>query len=256
MPELPEAETIARTLAPHSAGRRVVNLEILSRRATRGQRLPVAGRTIRAVRRHGKAVGFELDRGFLLVRLGMTGRLLWNGQRGPYTRAILALDSGEILFDDVRQFGSLRWSDRPPATPAPDPLEVGDEELRAMLKRRQGRIKPLLLNQAFLAGIGNIYADEILHRAGIHPFAVAARLSENGTRRLHAAMVEVLDEAIACGGSTISDFVDANGRPGHFQRRHRVYGRAGEPCLACGTPIRRIVVAQRGTYYCPRCQKS
>jgi formamidopyrimidine-DNA glycosylase len=256
LPELPEAETIARTLTPHAAGRRVVNVEILARRATRGQRLPVEGRTIRAVRRHGKAVVLELDRGSLVARLGMTGRLLWNGQRGTYTRAILALDRGEILFDDVRQFGSLRWYGRPPAALAPDPLEVDEAEFRAMLKRRKGRIKPLVLNQKFLAGIGNIYADEILHRAGIHPRAVASRLGESRGRRLHAAMVEVLHEAIEAGGSSISDFVNADGKPGSFQKRHRVYGKSGEPCPACGAPIRRIVVAQRGTHYCPRCQKS
>lgn len=213
------------------------------------------GRTIQRVRRYGKAVLLELDRGCLLVQLGMTGKLLWQGERGPYTRAILTIDRGEILFDDVRQFGSLRWCAEPPAHLGPDPLEISRDELRARLERRQGRIKPLFLNQGFLRGIGNIYADEILHRAGIHPRAAASRLGESRVGRLHDAMAQVLTEAIAHGGSSISDYVDADGRAGSFQLLHRVYGKAGEPCPACGAKIRRIVVAQRGTHYCARCQR-
>ena len=125
----------------------------------------------------------------------------------------------------------------------------------ASLRAHRGRVKALLLNQAFIAGLGNIYVDEALFRAGVHPLAQASRVSRPRALGLHAAIVEVLSEAIAAGGSSISDYADAQGRQGGFQRFHRVYGREGEPCPACGTPIRRIVVGQRGTHFCPRCQR-
>ena len=123
------------------------------------------------------------------------------------------------------------------------------------LKARRGRLKPLLLNQSVLAGVGNIYCDEALFRAGLHPLAVAARVSRKRLEKLHAALVEILNEAILAGGSSISDYVDAEGRPGSFQEQHQVYGREGEPCPRCGSPIRRIVVGQRGTHYCAKCQR-
>jgi formamidopyrimidine-DNA glycosylase len=124
-----------------------------------------------------------------------------------------------------------------------------------LLKGRRSSLKPLLLNQHVLSGLGNIYVDEALHRARIHPLAVAARLGKTRMLRLHGAVAEVLAEALAAGGSSISDYVDAEGRRGWFQMEHRVYGREGEPCPACETRIRRIVVAQRGTHFCPRCQR-
>ena len=123
------------------------------------------------------------------------------------------------------------------------------------LGARKTRLKALLLDQSFLRGIGNIYADESLFRARVHPLAIAARLSEQRALRLHEAVLEVLSEAIAKGGSSVSDYVDADGREGAFQFHHRVYQRTGEPCTVCGTPIRRILVAQRGSHYCPRCQR-
>ena len=136
----------------------------------------------------------------------------------------------------------------------PEPLEIALEEFRARL-RRKARIKPLLLNQAFLAGLGNIYVDESLFAAGIHPLASAAKLGPARAAKLHQAIREILTEAIASGGSSISDYVDAEGRRGWFQVRHCVYGREGEPCVRCGAPIKKIVVAQRGTHFCPKCQK-
>ena len=134
-------------------------------------------------------------------------------------------------------------------------LEVPFEEFAAALKRRKTRIKALLLNQTFVRGVGNIYADEALFRAGIHPLAVACRLRGKRPRRLFDAVVAVLTEAIAAGGSSISDYVDAQGRKGFFQLSHRVYQRTGEPCLECKTPIRRVLVAQRSSHFCPKCQK-
>jgi formamidopyrimidine-DNA glycosylase len=188
----------------------------------------------------------------------MTGRLLLGGPVGKHTHAILTLDRGVLLYDDSRQFGCIEFSQEFPARVAklgPEPLEVPFEDFAAALKRRKTRIKALLLNQSFLRGLGNIYADEALFRAGIHPLAVPSRLRRDRARRLHEAISAVLTEAIAAGGSSISDYVDAQGRKGFFQFSHRVYQRTGEPCVTCGTPIRRLLVAQRSSHFCPRCQK-
>ena len=134
-------------------------------------------------------------------------------------------------------------------------MSITAEQLAAMLKPRRSRIKPLLLNQQFLSGLGNIYCDEALFRAGIHPRALASRLSRARIARLHSAIVEVLALAIEKGGSSISDYVDTEGRKGSFQLFHQVYGKQGEPCVRCATPLKRIVVAQRGTHFCPKCQR-
>jgi formamidopyrimidine-DNA glycosylase len=261
VPELPEVETVVRTVAPHLSGRRILSACFDSRHVTPGNRALLAsrleGRSILTVRRRGKFIVIVLDAGTLTIHLGMTGRLLVCGQPSGHTHGVLTLDNGVLLYDDPRQFGKIEWSAGAPRRVAklgPEPLEITFEEFRARLKRR-ARIKPLLLNQAFLAGLGNIYADESLFAAGIHPLAVAARLSAPRAARLHQAIREVLSSAIEAGGSSISDYVDAEGRSGWFQVQHRVYGREGEPCTVCGTPIRKIVVAQRGTHFCPRCQK-
>ncbi|MBV8842923.1 MAG: bifunctional DNA-formamidopyrimidine glycosylase/DNA-(apurinic or apyrimidinic site) lyase [Bryobacterales bacterium] len=258
---MPEVETVVRTVAPRLMGRRIVAANFSSRFVTPGNRAVLAarlaGRRVENVRRRGKFIVIGLDQGTLAVHLGMTGRLLVSGQPGEHTYGVFTLDEGQILYDDPRQFGKIEWSAGPPKRVArlgPEPLEVGLDEFRKRLKRR-ARIKPLLLNQTFLAGLGNIYADESLFRAGIHPLASAARLSAPRAGRLHQAIRETLSEAIALGGSSVSDYVDANGERGWFQVQHRVYGREGEPCRVCGTRIRRIVVAQRGTHFCPKCQR-
>ncbi|MBI5086958.1 MAG: bifunctional DNA-formamidopyrimidine glycosylase/DNA-(apurinic or apyrimidinic site) lyase [Acidobacteria bacterium] len=262
MPELPEVATIVRTLAPHVAGRRIIDARILSPLAAAGRSKALAahltGRLIHALRRRGKFIVFDLDDGVLCVHLRMTGKLLLDAPPGKFTRAILELDSATLLFDDVRQFGRLSWSKALPPNVArlgPEPFDLVPRTFAERLKARRGRVKPLLLNQAFIAGLGNIYVDEALFRAGIHPRAQASHLSKRRAESLHAAVVEVLAEAIAAGGSSISDYVDAQGRSGGFQRFHRVYGRVGEPCPHCASQIRRIVVAQRGTHLCPRCQR-
>src|SRR5262249_19181281 len=153
---------------------------------------------------------------------------------------------GILLYDDSRQFGALEYSEEFPARVArlgPEPLEISFEDFAAALKKRNARMKALLLNQSFLRGMGNIYADEALFRAGVHPLAIASRLRRDRARRLYDAVTAVLTEAIEAGGSSISDYVDAEGRSGFFQVHHRVYQRTGEPCVICGTPIRRILVA-------------
>jgi formamidopyrimidine-DNA glycosylase len=187
----------------------------------------------------------------------MTGKLLLEGESGEHTHGIFHLDDGLLLYHDPRQFGRIEWSlGTPPrvARLGPEPLEISFDEFRARLKRKT-RMKALLLNQAFLAGLGNIYADESLFAAGIHPLAVANRLSTVRARKLYDAIRGILTHAIQLGGSSISDYVNGRGERGWFQMEHRVYGRDGEACANCGRPIRKILVAQRGTHYCPHCQK-
>jgi len=193
-----------------------------------------------------------------MIHLGMTGKLLLGGPPGKHTHAIFTFDKGVLLYDDSRQFGCIEFHETFPARVArlgPEPLEVAFDDFAVDLARRKTRIKSLLLNQTFLRGVGNIYADEALHKARIHPKAAASRLSRERTFRLFQAINDVLRLAIEHRGSSVSDYVDGAGERGSFQLLHRVYGREGEPCLECGAPIRRIVIAQRGTHYCPRCQR-
>jgi len=214
---------------------------------------------VKGVRRHGKFIEIELDGGrSFVVHLGMTGKLLMNGTPGKHTHAILTLDRGALLYDDSRQFGRLELSEGLPRRVqklGPEPLAVTLDEFASRLRGRKTKLKALLLNQQFLRGIGNIYADEALFRAGIHPLAIAARLRPERIKKLHTAIREVLAEAIEAGGSSVSDYVDVDGRQGSFQVRHNVYQKTGGPCPRCGGRIRRILVAQRGTHFCGRCQK-
>jgi formamidopyrimidine-DNA glycosylase len=263
VPELPEVETVVRSIAP-LVGRRIVAAEFRNTRVLRGgdpghMAARLEGCKIAGIKRYGKFILVSLQGGgYLLIHLGMTGRLLLGGAAGKHTHAILTLDRGVLLYDDSRQFGSLQLFDEFPARVArlgPEPLEVPFGEFAAALRRHRTRIKALLLNQAFVRGVGNIYADEALFRAGIHPQAIASRLRGDRVRKLYDGMIAVLTEAIAAGGSSISDYVDAQGRKGFFQFSHRVYQRTGEPCVVCGTPVRRVLVAQRSSHFCPKCQK-
>jgi formamidopyrimidine-DNA glycosylase len=279
MPELPEVETVTRSILP-LVGRRILTAEFRNLRILRGgdpdrMAAALAGRKIAGVKRYGKFIVATIgpaaqrekspaaqrrrgDGGYLLIHLGMTGRLLLGGPAGKHTHAIFTLDRGSLLYDDSRQFGAIEYSDEFPRRVArlgPEPLEVPAEEFIAGMKKRKTSVKALLLNQTFVRGIGNIYADEALFRAGIHPQAAASRLRAERARMLHAAIAEVLSQAIEAGGSSISDYVDAEGRKGFFQFQHRVYQRTGEACVTCGAKIRRILVAQRSSHYCPRCQK-
>ena len=259
MPELPEVETVVRSLAPHLAGRRIVHAEFHSKRVTPGNRRSLAakleGRTIVEVRRRGKFIVITLDRGQLAVHLGMTGKLLLDAAATPYTHGIFTLDHGVLLYDDPRQFGRIEWNPSRIGALGPEPLEITLEDFSQRLRARKSQIKPLLLNQRFLAGLGNIYVDEALFASGIHPLAQASRLTAARAAKLYQAIRETLTLAIEHRGSSISDYVDAAGERGNFQVLHRVYGREGEMCLKCGGPIKKTVVGQRGTHFCPRCQK-
>jgi formamidopyrimidine-DNA glycosylase len=259
VPELPEVETVVRSLAPHLTGRRIVAVRFTSRFVTPGNRAKLAaklaGRRIESVRRRGKFIVVALDAGAFAVHLGMTGKLLLDGGMTEHTYGVFELDHGMLLYDDPRQFGRVEWGTERTLKLGPEPLEIGLEEFNQRIRARKTRVKSLLLNQTFLAGMGNIYVDEALFASGIHPLAIASRLNAARVERLHRAIRETLTLAIEHRGSSISDYVDGAGQRGEFQLLHRVYGREGEPCANCGKAIQKIVVAQRGTHYCPRCQK-
>jgi formamidopyrimidine-DNA glycosylase len=262
MPELPEVETVVRTLWPAIVGRRILNAEFLQLRVLRGTpnetTAALAGRRIQSIERHGKFIAIRLDRGFLVIHLGMTGKLLVNAEPTKWTHAIFTLDRGVLHYDDQRQFGRIEYGVELPdrvAALGPEPLEISLADFTARVRARKSPVKAVLLNQAVVRGMGNIYADEALFRAGVHPKRSAASLKKDRVERIYKAMREVLAEAIESRGSSVSNYVDADGRKGSFQKAHRVYQRTGEPCTKCGTPIKRIVLAQRGTHFCPKCQR-
>lgn len=261
MPELPEVETVVRSVREHLVGKRIVAVSLTSKHVTPGNRSALAkklaGRLIQSITRRGKFIQIELDEGFLTVHLGMTGKLLIQGRPETHVYGAFTLDDGELLYHDPRQFGTIEWSAKVSPRVArlgPEPLEITLAEFEKRIKRK-ARIKALLLNQAFLAGVGNIYADESLFAAGIHPLASASTLSKARIEKLYTAIQAILAHSIQLGGSSISDYVDGAGQKGWFQVEHRVYGREGEPCAHCGAPVKKILVAQRGTHYCPKCQK-
>jgi formamidopyrimidine-DNA glycosylase len=275
MPELPEVETIARGVNERLRGDRIVDVwfgshsepfKTLPDRQANGLR----DRVILQVHRVGKHIVCELGgpeggapTAQWIVHLGMTGRLLVTTPEGPvepHTHARLSLASGrEMRFVDPRRFGRLEFrelNDEKPFTgPGSEPLTISPEAFADLFRGRRLAIKAALLNQSLLHGVGNIYADESLFRAGIRPKRMAGRLQRAELFRLHTALREVLLHAIELGGSSVSDYVDADGVRGFFQLEHRVYLRTGEPCLVCSTPIRRILLAGRGTHYCPVCQR-
>ena len=262
MPELPEVETVVRSLAAHVSGHAILEASFTSKRVTRrgfaATSKALRGAVIQKMERRGKHILIHLNCGLLHVHLGMTGKLLWNAENTPYTRAVIELANGILVYDDVRQFGRVEFYPTIPkniVALGPEPLDITFEEFERRLGSRDLRIKALLLDQRFLAGIGNIYADEALFVAGIHPATPASRLSRKRARRLYDSIRSVLQLAISLRGSSISNYVDGSGARGEFQTMHQVYGRTGLPCARCGRPIRRIVIAQRGTHYCPKCQR-
>jgi formamidopyrimidine-DNA glycosylase len=262
MPELPEVETVVRSLRPVIIGRRILNAEFRQLRVLRGSPLAttkaLVGRRIEGVQRFGKFIAIRLDRGYLVVHLGMTGKLLIDAPQTKWTHAIFTLDQGTLHYDDQRQFGRIEYGVELPervAALGPEPLEIGLADFTLRLKARRAPIKAVLLNQSVVRGVGNIYADEALFRAGVHPKRISSTLRKDRIERIYNAMREVLAEAIESRGSSVSNYVDAEGRKGSFQLAHRVYRRTGEPCVNCGAEIKRILVAQRGTHFCPKCQR-
>lgn len=272
MPELPEVETLAREFRSVLIGRQIAGVRVGWARIIAAPD-PVAfvhqlsGRRICEVARRGKWLLFGLDSGhWLLMHLRMSGRLILEATDAPlddpHTRVVLYLDGGERLrFSDPRKFGRMALTDDPGkilGDLGPEPLDpaLTAERLREMLCARRARLKPLLMDQRFLAGLGNIYADEVLWEAGLHPLRPSDTLSEEEVRRLHRAIQCVLEAAIARQGTTLPDqrYVLPDGRPGEFAPHLAVYGREGEPCPRCRTPIIRIPLGGRSTHFCPRCQ--
>jgi formamidopyrimidine-DNA glycosylase len=287
VPELPEVETIARSLDKRVAGDVIDSVWLGSKPEplkSRAEEIVAAleSRRIARVRRVGKHIVFDLAvdglprgrksekkleggrprstqaGGQWIVHLGMTGRMLVckpDDEMEKHTHAIVRLASGrELRFVDPRRFGRLSVA-RGFEAAGSEPLEVELERFVGLFRGRKMPIKNALLNQKLLSGVGNIYADESLFRARIRPRRRAASLSREDLRRLYLAVREVLTEAIELGGSSISDYVDADGEEGFFQLQHRVYGREGEPCLVCKADIKRVVIAGRSSHYCPKCQK-
>jgi formamidopyrimidine-DNA glycosylase len=277
MPELPEAEVVARQLQRALPGARVKDCWIGRPDIVRVGLDTLdwyRGAHIRTVERRGKSIVLGLMRGmetrYFLAELGMTGLLLFQSPNQSYqkhTHVILTLEAAstdlpaaELRYWNPRRFGRVYLLDEDALTRfctrrfGCDPLQVTAEEFLSLVKTRRARVKALFLHQQRIAGIGNIYANEILHRARVHPHAIGSRLSRQTILRLHASMRDVLTKAIQSGGSTIRDFLAPDGTPGRFQTLHRVYDKAGAPCpTGCGGTIRRMVT-ERSSFYCPRCQ--
>lgn len=284
MPELPEIEVLRRSLAPHLTGERVLSAEVreprLRERVRPRELASLAGLTIRSLGRRSKYLLIHLESPSapartLVVHLGMSGRLTLAAPleatepAEPHEHVVLHLASGRTLrFRDPRRFGLLRVvpTDRLARDPhfadlGVEPLatessgDLSGAALAAAARSRRGPVKSFLMDASAVVGVGNIYATESLFRAGIHPRRSVARLSPARWERLAEAVVAVLRQAISQGGTTLNDFADGEGRSGYFQVSLSAYGREGEPCLRCGTPIRRIVQSGRSTYYCPSCQR-
>jgi formamidopyrimidine-DNA glycosylase len=274
MPELPEVETVVRGLRETLPGRRILatrlgKTDFIDDPAALEMHTP--GKRIDAVRRMGKFLVFDLHAGtghssaqhHLIVHLGMTGQLITSPREAPaaaHTHVYFELDDGrDLRYIDPRRFGRMALVSADGHREmlghlGAEPLEVSEDEFRAKIGEHKSRIKALLLDQSVLRGMGNIYSDECLWWARIHPARLAASLDRQAVRRLYKAVRKVLNEAIAKRGSSISNYRDSNGNPGEFQACHRVYQRDTKKCFRCGTLIRHTMVAGRSTHFCPQCQ--
>src|SRR5579863_8067184 len=282
MPELPEVETVVRGLQKSVLGRRILSVwigksDFIDNPA---EFTRLSGQKIAAIERFGKFMLLRLANGedvaekalkddaankaaSLLVHLGMTGQLAPSAAEIPFdkhTHVSFALDDGrELRYTDPRRFGRMAYLTpellaNEVAGAGADPLEVTAAEFAERVRSRNARIKALLLDQSVFRGVGNIYADESLWRAKIHPARVGSKISAKEAETLRRVLQEILNRAIVMRGSSISDFLDAEGEPGEYQRHHRAYGREGKRCYRCGNLIRRAIVAGRSSYFCPRCQ--
>jgi formamidopyrimidine-DNA glycosylase len=274
MPELPEVETVSKGLQKRALGQRVSTVEVLHPGVIVGPPVEfvsgLEGRSLVAVQRKGKALAIELASPdgevprYLLVRLGMTGQFTVCPRLAPlvpHTHVRLVLGEGreELRFRDVRRFGRLRCCSPQELEEVfgglgPDAQQASEEQFLAARRGRQGAVKSWLMNQQLLAGLGNIYADEALFAARVHPLTQPGRLSARKARGLYLAVRRVLARAVRLQGTSFRDYLDAEGRPGSFRERLRVYQRTGRPCPRCGRAIRRLVIAGRSSHFCPHCQ--
>ena len=273
MPELPEVETVVRTLRPRLVGKTVANVDLLRPDIVRSVEKDLAtrlrSRTVTDITRRGKKILIHLDDGAVCVHLGMTGRLTIDPHDAPpppHTHMIWRLQDAtgkpltdQLRFRDPRRFGGVWWLTTcadAEQNLGPEPLLIRPAQLAQKLARTRRPIKPALLDQRLLAGLGNIYVDEALHEAKIHPLSLTCDLRPEQVAALTRAIKLILRRAIRHRGSTLRDYVDADGQKGGFQSLHRVYDRAGHPCPRCKTPIERIVLGGRSTHFCPRCQRA
>jgi formamidopyrimidine-DNA glycosylase len=272
LPELPEVETVVRDLRGPLIGRRVGNVRV-SRKKLRIPWSPawggiLAGRTIAAVERRGKWILIDLGGPWLLVHLGMSGQLrvvAADSPRALHTHVMIPLDDAarELRFRDPRRFGCMiLFADRAQRDAfledgrlGPEPFALEAAVWRHRLAGTWRCLKAVLLDQAVVAGMGNIYADEALYEARLHPALPARNVTPRQADTLRRAIARVLTRAIECRGSTIRDYVGGSGCKGSYQDEHRAYGRTGEPCARCDTPIERIVLSGRSTHFCPACQR-
>ena len=276
MPELPEVENLRQSLASLVLGQRVRAVEVRRDDYTHGNPTALVGGTVSALHRHGKQLALTTNEAgpSLVIHLGMSGQLRFHpstrrrqpviGSPKPATshdHLAIRLDAGNLMLHDPRRFGGAwaypsldalrrdRWSRL-----GPDALTITADQLHAALRRTRRHLKAALLDQSLIAGLGNIYVDELLFQTRLSPLTRSHRLSRHDTEALTDAIPDLLLQAIAAGGSSLRDYVDANGEPGGFQSRHNVYGRHGQPCKACSTPLIHGVVAGRSTVVCPACQ--
>lgn len=266
MPELPEVETLKRELEKAIIGKKISGVEIRQAKVIRAPapdefRKQLIGLTVKNVLRKAKLLIIELSGGLsLVVHLKMTGQLIYPGA-GEHARVRFTFEDGTALdFNDQRLFAELRvmkdWRELPFIKGlGPEPSEISCEAFKKMLAAKKTKIKPLLMDQGFISGIGNLYAAEALFKARISPSRSSQGLSDKEKAGLFSAIQDVLGDAIKHGGSSVDDYVRLSGTPGGYVRYHKVYGREGKPCASCGTPIKRIALGGRGTYFCPKCQR-
>lgn len=256
MPELPEIETLCRQLRPMIVGRHILSSRVIDPKL---QHLPsLAGKSVRSIARHGKKMVWALSDGKCLVfQMRMTGRLFWQeGEELPsHARVVFSFEGGSLILSDPRRFATVHLCAPPAASPIPDGLDKLDpKSFMEAARRRRLPVKSFLMDQKAVAGIGNIYASEILHGAGIDPMRPACSLEPAEWKKVAAVAARVLRKAVESRGTSISDWQDLFASHGDYQHHLRVYGRKGEPCAKCKNEVRRIVIAGRSTFYCPRCQ--
>lgn len=271
MPELPEVETVVRDLRPLLIGRSfakiMVGRKALRRKWSRSWERQLLGRRVSAISRRGKWILIDLGEPWLLVHLGMTGQFTVTAAdipREAHTHIVFTLDdAAELRFRDVRRFGSVTFYPSRAQLDAvfasnglgPEPFELDATTWFESLHSTRRNLKAFLLDQTTVAGVGNIYADESLFEANLHPATIGSRLKPSQAELLREAIVKVLTRAIERRGSSIRDYIGGSGLKGQFQDEFRVYGRTGEPCARCRTPIKRITLAGRSTHFCPKCQR-
>ncbi|UCC81018.1 MAG: bifunctional DNA-formamidopyrimidine glycosylase/DNA-(apurinic or apyrimidinic site) lyase [Candidatus Zixiibacteriota bacterium] len=269
MPELPEVQTVVDDLKEKISGAGILDMKTITRSIWRykyPRKRDIIGATVSNVARRGKFILVYLSNGYvIIVHLGMTGRLTVTPSGSKiekHTHVVLKFAGFDLHYNDIRRFGfmDLVGADNLAKIPylhklGPDPFDIEGDEFISIIKSKNRMIKPLLLDQNVISGLGNIYSDEVLFEARIHPRTISSKMGRKRLANLHAASLAVLRDAIKARGSSISNYVDGSGVKGLYQNSHRVYGREGEPCEKCGARIKREIIGSRSAHFCPRCQR-